>query len=511
LASDRDAALPSMRGGSPSAGGIDGRERDRSALARLGRGTGITWLTWMLARALALATLILLTRAIPSRDLGALFASMAAGLLGATLATGGLPDATTRNAVTNADAGFGRGDIHRALLRFIAICPVLLILLYVIAAGQSGGVDWSLLAASALLAVTQGGTSIIASVFRARGQAGRYALVTNLLASVGRTAVALAALTLGLGASVVLWTFGLINVAIIAWSWRSAFAGLQASRTSGEGEAALHLGGAAWSLMANLDVVVVGVVVGPASAGTYGVALRLTDFSFQFLVAMLVLYVPEATKLAVTDRPEQLETLYRTSSRWTALITLLIAGAGFVAAPSLSALILPHAASTATVVQRILLFGYAVHGALGIAYPTAVAVAAYRQIRTWAAWTIPLLLLSTVGFAQLWGLVGAACATTSAYVVVTVWWVVKLRAITGATPFDRRYGRAMCACLVSWLSAALVAHVAGNDAPAVSLVLIGLTAVITWTACVFFGGVLNPSERRAVSRMRTRPGRAPAL
>ena len=68
------------------------------AARRVGRSTAVNWTAWILARALALATLLLLVRTLGADELGALLAALAAGVLGAAVATGGLGDATARQA-----------------------------------------------------------------------------------------------------------------------------------------------------------------------------------------------------------------------------------------------------------------------------------------------------------------------------------------------------------------------------------------------------------------------------
>lgn len=474
------------------------------AASRLGRGTAITWLAWLAARALALATLVLLTQTLSADDLGALLAALAAGVLGATLATGGLPDATTRSASLEAETGFGRGDVRRALVRFAVTCPAIVALVFAIVAQRDGGLDWSLLASSSLLAVTQGGTAIVASIFRARGQAGRYALVTSLIMSVGRTGVAVAALATGAGAGVVLWAFVLVNVGVIAAAWESALRGLPATTSSDTGTAALHLGGAVWSLLQNLDVVVVGLVVGVGGAGTYGVALRLAEFALVILVAVGVLYLPEAVRLAHGRHRRELVQLYRTSSRWCVLIALPIGGVGFIVAPDLAEVLMPDHAESATTVLRILLPAYALQGALGLAYPTAVALGADRAIRLTALWAVPALLAVTVAFTELWGLAGAATATLLAFSALTVWWVLEVRGLLGALPFDALFGRALASCLVSWVGAAIGTLATRGQAPLVSLAVGVLAGVVSWLVLVRFAGALSGPELRTLARMGQR-------
>ena len=64
--------------------------------------------------------------------------------------------------------------------------------------------------------MTQGATTIAASVFRARNQPGRFALATNLAVSVGRAAIAALALGADLSGDTVLWAFALLNALVAA-------------------------------------------------------------------------------------------------------------------------------------------------------------------------------------------------------------------------------------------------------------------------------------------------------
>ena len=112
------------------------------AARRVGRSTAVNWTAWILARALALATLLLLVRTLGADELGSLPAALAAGVLGAAVATGGLADATARQAATastSPEAGFGRGDLRRAVRRFAAVLPFVLAAVIVISTGSDDG------------------------------------------------------------------------------------------------------------------------------------------------------------------------------------------------------------------------------------------------------------------------------------------------------------------------------------------------------------------------------------
>jgi O-antigen/teichoic acid export membrane protein len=479
-----------------------------TAVGRIGRGTAVMWLAWIGARLLTLVTLVLLTNALPPDGIGALLAALATGVLGAALAMGGLPDATTRHAASAADAGFGRGDVRRSLRRFAATLPVIAALLVVIAYSSPGAVDAAIVAAGLLLAVTQGATTIVASIFRARGQAGRFAFVTTLFVSIGRAVVGLAALVFELDVGVVLWSFVGLNAALILLTWRAALSGLPDTESHAEGEGAMQLGGVVWSLLGNLDLVVVGVVLGAEAAGVYGAALRIAEISVQFLIALSIIYLPEATKLVVRGRTDALVTLYRTTCRWSSLISLLGAGVGFVIAPALARIVFPDDADTASTLLRILLVGFAVHGALGQTYSTLLALGAYADIRRASLVALPSLVVGTVALAAVFGTVGAAVATAAAYTFTAVWWAWLVARRIGATPFDGLYVRALLACAMSWVAAAVVFGLVADAAAATAVVATGAAAILAWLVALRVVGGLSRSERVSVARLGARLGRA---
>jgi O-antigen/teichoic acid export membrane protein len=484
--------------------------------ARVGRGTAVNWIAWILARALALATLLMLARSLGVDELGALLAALAAGVLGAALATGGLADATARQAAAAGhgpqpaaeQTDFGRGDLLRGMRRFAAVLPLVLAAVIVITARSSSHFGASELVASSLLAVTQGAITISASVFRARNQPARFALATNLASSAGRAVIALLALVVALSGEAVLWGFALLNLTVAIVTWLQAIDGLPSGSTSMRGVGALQIGGVVWSLLGNLDVVTVGLLLGAGRAGTYSVALRVAEFSAQFVIAISLFFLPEATRLAVQGQREQLVALYRSACRWSAVTTLLAAGIGFVTAPQIAEIVLPDKAGTITTLLRILFGGYAVQGALGVSYATLSAAGAFRAIWTSSIVGLPLMVVATVVLTQVWGLPGAAASTLVGYVGLNVWWTERTIAELGASPIDGRYLRGVAACAIGWAAAGLVAALAG-DASAVAAfggaVVAGLAAA---AAALVLLRAFTPGELAALRRLLGGLGRS---
>jgi O-antigen/teichoic acid export membrane protein len=357
-----------------------------------------------------------------------------------------------------------------------------------------------------LLAVTQGATTIIASIYRARGHAGRFALVNTVLASVGRTVVALIVYLVGAGAATVLWTFVALNVAVIAVSWGAAMRALPDTQARRGGQGAMQLGGVVWGLMGNLDLVTVGVLLGASAAGAYGVALRVAEVSIQFLVALSVIYLPEATRLAVAKRTDALRSLYRTTSRWATLVSVLAAGVGFFAAPELATIVFRSDPATEATLMRILFVGYAVHGALGQTYSTLLALGAYDDIWRSSIVSLPIIVAGTVGLTAAFGTVGAAWSTCLAYALTGVWWAWLVHRGLGTGPFDEFYLRALGAAVVSLVVAALVSQLGDALSPVGTIAAIVVAATAAWILALVFSGGLSPNERSVAVRLLARLG-----
>jgi O-antigen/teichoic acid export membrane protein len=86
------------------------------------------------------------------------------------------------------------------------------------------------------------------------------------------------------------------------------------------------LGGVGMLMFNSLDKVIVGIILGPATAGAYGiatsVALRLSMLADQFTQVL----VPFASSYNVQGRQDQIVKVYRHSSRLVACLMVLIAG-----------------------------------------------------------------------------------------------------------------------------------------------------------------------------------------
>jgi O-antigen/teichoic acid export membrane protein len=254
-------------------------------------------------------------------------------------------------------------------------------------------------------------------------------------------------------------------------------------------------------------VVTVGLLLGAGKAGTYSVALRVAEFSAQFVIAISLFFLPEATRLAVSGQRDRLVGLYRSACRWSALSTLLVAGIGFVTAPEIAEIVLPDKSGTITALLRILFVGYAVQGALGVSYATLSAAGSFRAIWISSIVSLPLLVAGTAVLTQVWGLPGAAASTLIGYVGLNVWWTERTVAELGASPIDARYVRGVAACATGWAAAGLVALAASGASAVASLAAASAAGLAVALPALLLLRAFTPGETAALRRLLDR-GRA---
>lgn len=191
----------------------------------------------------------------------------------------------------------------------------------------------------------------------------------------------------------------------------------------------MHVGTVAYWVMLRMDVIVVSAVLGPREAGTYGLALGISE-----RVGMLTapLYNATAWRVSGRDRAEALRTMLQVA-RLELTIGILVACAAIVAGPLLITVLSGSEFAAASVPMAILVVGAA-------ALPAWAAVGLYLVSHLRGAWTtarlqIAIAVLSVVGYAGLTrvaGAVGAASVSTGAYLLLLASGLVLIRR---ASPF----------------------------------------------------------------------------
>lgn len=193
-----------------------------------------------------------------------------------------------------------------------------------------------------------------------------------------------------------------------------------------------------------------------------------------------------------------------------ALVSLVAAGVGFVAAPQLAEIVFRSNLAPEATLMRILFVGYAVHGALGQMYGTLLALGAYADIWRSSIVSLPIIVAGTVGLTAAFGTEGAAWSTRLAYALTGLWWAWQVRRGLGAGAFDEFYLRALGAAAVSLIVAAIVSRLGDALSPMGSIAAIMLAATAAWMLALALSGGLSPGERSVAVRLlaRLRVGKA---
>lgn len=232
-----------------------------------------------------------------------------------------------------------------------------------------------------------------------------------------------------------------------------------------------------------LDVLIVGLIAGPAAAGIYGVVSRLIQAGSMPSTSMRIVVAPLFSRLLHQDRIAELTELYTRTAQWIVLMSapiyvifavlpepvLRIFGSGFaVGAPALMIMCLGAtiSASTGNVQSLLLMSGRSGWSAINKAIVLAVSLS---------------LLFTLV---PRWGVVGAAIAWTVAMTLDALLAVIQVRRATGVLLSSGAILLALVAAGVSAAVPAFAARLLFGDTIAALTVGIG-AAVIVWAAALF--------------------------
>lgn len=233
-----------------------------------------------------------------------------------------------------------------------------------------------------------------------------------------------------------------------------------------------------------LDVLVVGLLAGPAAAGVYGVVSRLVQAGTIPSTSMRIVVAPEFSRMLHQDRHAELNELYTRTAQWIVLFSmpiyvllavlaapvLTIFGPGFeVGATALAVMCVGAAvsASTGNVQSLLLMSGRSGWAALNKVIVLAVSI---------------LLLLTLV---PLFGIVGAAFASA---VSVSLDAILAALQVRHGVKVRSSFRAVLLAVIASGLAAAVPAICArllfGDTI--LTLVLGGVAAVAAWGAVLWF-------------------------
>jgi O-antigen/teichoic acid export membrane protein len=196
------------------------------------------------------------------------------------------------------------------------------------------------------------------------------------------------------------------------------------------------------------EIFVLGVLRPAGSLGIFGVARRLSILMSALLTSVTVVFNPMIADLHHRDQGQELEQLFKTSTRWLFTVGLPVCLMESLFARDILHLFGREFAAGASALT-ILAVGQLVNVGTGTVDAMLAMVGRARLSLLNSLLFLGLSLALDFVLIPPWGLVGAAIANSSAVVVVNVLRLIQVRVLLEMTPYDRRFLRPALAGLLA--------------------------------------------------------------
>jgi O-antigen/teichoic acid export membrane protein len=239
------------------------------------------------------------------------------------------------------------------------------------------------------------------------------------------------------------------------------------------------------------EIFVLGLLRPAAPLGIFGVARRLSILMAALLTSITVVFNPMVADLHHRDQRQELERLFKTSTRWLFTVGLAVCLVESLFARDILQLFGQGFEAGASTLA-ILAFGQLVNVGTGTVDSVLAMIGRARLSLLNSLLFLALSLVLDVLLIPPWGIVGAAIANSVALIVVNVLRVVQVRVLLGMIPYDRRFLRPAAAGLLAGAVASTVPM--PQMFPASDLVL-GAGLLLTVYAMVLGLFGLDPIDR----------------
>ncbi|HEY0386864.1 MAG TPA: oligosaccharide flippase family protein [Gaiellales bacterium] len=301
------------------------------------------------------------------------------------------------------------------------------------------------------------------------------------------------------------WLLGAIAARAL---WRSASAGFgDRPATPEEVRAAVRFGlpRAPSALLAQAlfwaDLWVVGGYVSDAQVGTYAAVGRISQVLLLFLTSVNLLFSPFAADLHARGMREELDSLFKSATRWALAATVPVVIILWVGAADVLAAFGPRYQGGEDAL-RILLAGQLVNVATGSVAFVLIMVGRTGLDLVDNVVAVAVLVALAAPLSSAYGIEGAAIASAVAIGGVNLLRLVQVARTVGIQPYTGDYGRLLLPA-AGCLTAALLAHAAtSSDAWFVALLATGAAAGAVYLVLLPAG--LPPGEREALYRSTRR-------
>ena len=202
------------------------------------------------------------------------------------------------------------------------------------------------------------------------------------------------------------------------------------------------------SIITWTDTLILGYFTTPDKVGLYNAALPLVHLLPVVLGAAVFLYVPLMSQLYARDKKSEIKRSYAALTKWIYAATVpiflililfpeatlkILFGSGYIAAaPAL----------------RILSVGFFIHSILGTNFYTLMVMGKTRFLMWTTLITVIGNIILNIVMIPLWGIVGAAIATTLTRSLCSLAWTLKVYSLLKIHPFTKNYLKPAIASIV---------------------------------------------------------------
>ncbi|MFB6141985.1 MAG: flippase [Halorientalis sp.] len=192
-----------------------------------------------------------------------------------------------------------------------------------------------------------------------------------------------------------------------------------------------------YRLMNNADTLLIGSLASSADVGQYNVAFILSQATLLFFQTLGFMWVPEISELYANDRTDRAQTIFRAVTKWVVFLSVPFTLTAIAFPEFVVTFIYSAEYRAAAVPFLILMVGFLTHVLVGPVKHTLVACGSTREIFLVDAATLVVNLALNLTLIPLYGIAGAAVATSFAYVARNAGMTWYLDHRYGIFPFSR--------------------------------------------------------------------------
>ena len=196
------------------------------------------------------------------------------------------------------------------------------------------------------------------------------------------------------------------------------------------------------------DTLMLGYFKTPETVGLYQAALPLAQFISMPMGALLLIYIPIATRLYSQNLLAELRRNYTVLTKWLTFLTLPAFLIFCLFPETVLNLFFGSAYSAASPALRILPFGFMLNNLLGPNTATLIAMGRTRFVM-WATLSVAMLNVAlNIAFIPPLGIVGAAIALAASYTLANALVSIKLYSSCQVQPLSGNLLKPLIACIV---------------------------------------------------------------